>query len=49
VYFVARDLLGALTGTWLLWYGLLGALPLDSVTATRERERGPLGAVTRAV
>jgi branched-chain amino acid transport system permease protein len=23
VYFVARDLLGALTETWLLWYGLL--------------------------
>ena len=23
VYFVARDVLGALTETWLLWYGLL--------------------------
>jgi branched-chain amino acid transport system permease protein len=23
VYFVARDVLGALTQTWLLWYGLL--------------------------
>ena len=23
VYFVARDVLGALTETWLLWYGLI--------------------------
>lgn len=23
MYFVARDVLGALTETWLLWYGLL--------------------------
>ena len=23
VFFVARDLLGALTETWLLWYGLM--------------------------
>ena len=23
LYFVARDLLGSLTETWLLWYGLM--------------------------
>jgi branched-chain amino acid transport system permease protein len=23
VYFLARDVLGALTGTWMLWFGLL--------------------------
>jgi len=23
VFFLARDLLGALTGAWLLWYGLM--------------------------
>jgi branched-chain amino acid transport system permease protein len=59
LYFVARDILGAYTETWLLWFGLmfmavvmfkpegLAGIWQDAVAWVRARRRGARG--TRAV
>ena len=59
LYFVARDILGAYTETWLLWFGLMFMLVVmfkpdglagiwqGAVARVRSRRRGP--AATRAV
>jgi branched-chain amino acid transport system permease protein len=57
LYFVARDVLGSLTETWLLWYGLMfmalvlfrpeGLAGMIHLAAARLRRRQPVGAPAR--